>query len=463
MKNILLLSFMFCAFAFSSFAQTSMEYGGEYVYSTNDAAHPCITNEQYKAIEKKCAEALKLYGIPMQKKAARTHFYWPLKPVSGFKDSSYYYIGNYVDQDTTDTSFKDYNCGRTTYDGHRGTDIVMQPFPFYKMDNNQIHIVAAAAGIIIQKSDGYFDKNCASNNNTANYVILMHPDSSFSLYWHMKRNSLTSKKVGDAVAVGDFLGIVGSSGASSGPHLHFEVWKNINKSSLQDPYAGTCNKLNDSTWWVNQKAYTEPAIIAADMDTAPPILPACPNTETPNEDSCFTPGIKGVVTIFIRNETAGISAIVKILNPDGTTYLTWTHKSIKYYNCTYWYWYKTLPTTPGVYTLEVTYNGKTVDKKFTVDCGAVSGIQSATNESQIQISPNPTNGILNLSGSDLHNGNYNFTIQNVLGQIVLQDHSLIQNNNFQKIISLSNFPNGVYLLTIETGNGKIIRKIVKQD
>jgi len=38
-----------------------------------------------------------------------------------------------------------------TYDGHHGTDIAIWPYSFYKMDNNQIEVIAAAAGTITQK------------------------------------------------------------------------------------------------------------------------------------------------------------------------------------------------------------------------------------------------------------------------------------------------------------------------
>lgn len=46
-----------------------------------------------------------------------------------------------------------------------------------------------------------------------------------SLYGHMIENS-TAVKVGDHVAVGDFIGKVGNTGTSTGPHLHFEIHLN---------------------------------------------------------------------------------------------------------------------------------------------------------------------------------------------------------------------------------------------
>jgi hypothetical protein len=55
-----------------------------------------------------------------------------------------------------------------------------------------------------------------------NHVDLDHGEGVFSLYAHLQRDSLTVA-VGDVVAAGYRLGLVGNSGNSSEPHLHFQL------------------------------------------------------------------------------------------------------------------------------------------------------------------------------------------------------------------------------------------------
>jgi murein DD-endopeptidase MepM/ murein hydrolase activator NlpD len=55
-----------------------------------------------------------------------------------------------------------------------------------------------------------------------NLVILKHSDGYETYYGHL---SVISVSVGDRVAAGKKIGLVGSTGKSTGPHLHFEVRK----------------------------------------------------------------------------------------------------------------------------------------------------------------------------------------------------------------------------------------------
>lgn len=76
-------------------------------------------------------------------------------------------------------------------------------------------IYAAAAGtVIIARNNG------AYNGGYGNYVVISHPNGTQTLYGHMSQ-VLTS--VGAHVSAGDVIGKVGSTGMSTGPHLHFEV------------------------------------------------------------------------------------------------------------------------------------------------------------------------------------------------------------------------------------------------
>jgi murein DD-endopeptidase MepM/ murein hydrolase activator NlpD len=429
----------------------------------NNAEHPCLTPEQYDLIEKQCAENVRLLKLgAIQKSVMNTSFSWPLKTVTGFNDCSYYTITAYVDQNATSGAIEDYNCGANTYDGHKGTDIAAWPLPFYKMDNDQLEVIAAAPGTIVAKVDGNFDKNCNVNNLTPNHIIIEHADGSRALYLHMKQNSLTSKTVGQTVVAGEFLGRVGSSGSSSGPHLHFEVWSGSTIGTLNDPYSGTCNTLNGTSWWASQKPYTEPAVIKASVHPVPAVFPACPGTEIPNEDSCFASGASAKFYIFMRNETNGMTVNMRILNPNSTVFTSWTHASTVNISGSYWYYTKTLPTLPGTYTFEAEYNGIICSRQFNIDCNSLN-TETIDLLKGITISPNPSNGLFAINSEEIDNGNYTFTITSITGQTIAKEDTKIENNRLNKQISVSGISNGIYYMTIDNGKAKVVRKLVVQD
>ncbi len=144
------------------------------------------------------------------------------------------------------------------YDEHQGSDYLLDG-GFDAMDAGSATIVAAAAGTVTATEDGHYDRchatvdgvDCDGNDGVANYVIVEHMDVSGALwttrYWHMMSGSV-SVAAGDAVACGDVLGRVGSSGNSSQPHLHFQV--EMADETVVDPYAGEFSQ--PETFWVEQ-------------------------------------------------------------------------------------------------------------------------------------------------------------------------------------------------------------------
>jgi murein DD-endopeptidase MepM/ murein hydrolase activator NlpD len=79
-----------------------------------------------------------------------------------------------------------------------------------------------------QRDDGY---DCDRDGSPSQlgcgwYMDVKHPGNFVTRYCHMLRHPATDGrqlKVGDTVKVGQQIGLVGNSGHSSAPHLHFEV------------------------------------------------------------------------------------------------------------------------------------------------------------------------------------------------------------------------------------------------
>ncbi len=75
-------------------------------------------------------------------------------------------------------------------------------------------IYAVTNGVVSESSYRYQD---------GNYVCINHNNGYYTCYAHMSKRNTT---VGQTVARGQIIGYVGQSGWATGPHLHFEVWKN---------------------------------------------------------------------------------------------------------------------------------------------------------------------------------------------------------------------------------------------
>lgn len=147
---------------------------------------------------------------------------------------------------------EDYACGSNAYNGHRGTDIGIGGFAV--MDAGSRWVVAAAEGEVTAAVDGCFDRctsgQCECGGGFGNYVKVTHPDGKSTYYGHLMRGSVRVT-TGEHVTCGQRLGKVGSSGHSTGPHLHFEPRYANNVSD--DPYAGACG--GPISFWVTQGAY----------------------------------------------------------------------------------------------------------------------------------------------------------------------------------------------------------------
>jgi hypothetical protein len=130
------------------------------------------------------------------------------------------------------------------YDDHSGSDFMLGG-GFSTMDNGSAEIVAAAAGVVVTAEDGHYDRchgsaatldvTCDGNEMRPNYVRLRHANGWTSLYYHLKKGSVAVVE-GQRVACGERLGLVGSSGVSTLPHLHFQVEDPAGE--VVDPFAG---------------------------------------------------------------------------------------------------------------------------------------------------------------------------------------------------------------------------------
>lgn len=86
-----------------------------------------------------------------------------------------------------------------------------------------IDLAAARGSRILACREGLVKLAAKGNPVYGNYVVLKHPNGMESLYAHM---DLISVEKNQKVTTGQTLGTVGTTGLSTGPHLHFEISQN---------------------------------------------------------------------------------------------------------------------------------------------------------------------------------------------------------------------------------------------
>jgi murein DD-endopeptidase MepM/ murein hydrolase activator NlpD len=85
-------------------------------------------------------------------------------------------------------------------------------------------VLAARGGRVVTVVDGLSAGGLRRDlYDQANRVEILHVDGTLATYAHLRQGAAV--KVGQQVATGDLLGYSGDTGYSSGPHLHFMVWK----------------------------------------------------------------------------------------------------------------------------------------------------------------------------------------------------------------------------------------------
>lgn len=406
MKNLKLkinwmLSIIICYTVSSTSAQTAV------ALDDGMKALECVTEENYQefirpllnqSIAKLKQEGKLDFANSAKLLDGTVPLSWPLRISGDYKDidgvNDYFVVLNFADLNHAEYSKKDWMCftgdNARNYDQHNGADIIPYPFPWQMMDDEVVDIVAAADGEVIYRYDGNtMDRNCAKPHEFnyepfnggyyGNFIALLHSDNSITVYAHMKNGTVANLFPGDNVSTGQFLGKMGSSGNSSGPHLHFEV-RPCEACSYIEPWfdAAGCNEDVTESQWINQIPYSDPKILRVSTHLNIPVLPACEDyevgaNEVENYVNHFTSADNLLITVAIGDLNIASPVVVEIINSLGFLLSTQSYTSpYKSYAETILFTQLLTGYGTGTYKIKVSYNGQVAYHYFTVNCPAAT-------------------------------------------------------------------------------------------
>ena len=96
-------------------------------------------------------------------------------------------------------------------------------------------VYAARGGTVIDvRHDAFLGATDAALVDQANMVEILHADGTIAVYAHLEWDAIRVR-VGQHVAAGEYLANSGNTGFTSGPHLHFAVWRNARGTDVSVP------------------------------------------------------------------------------------------------------------------------------------------------------------------------------------------------------------------------------------
>jgi len=134
---------------------------------------------------------------------------------------------------------------QTPIDGARvssGFGMRRHPVLGYNKMHKGIDFAAARGTPILAAGDGTIEK-AGRNGGDGNYIRIRHNGELQTAYAHMKKFA-KNISVGKRVKQGQVIGYVGSTGRSTGPHLHFEVLKNGKQTNPKSIKSASSQKLS---------------------------------------------------------------------------------------------------------------------------------------------------------------------------------------------------------------------------
>jgi murein DD-endopeptidase MepM/ murein hydrolase activator NlpD len=270
----------------------------------------------------------------------------------------------YADVDPT-TGDLDFDCQSETYDGHSGVDIGI--LDFVTQEEGRF-VLAAASGTVLNTRDGYPDRETSGQGKPDNFIYVRHEDGSVSGYGHHKTWS-TLVTSGQQVFEGQSLALVGSSGTSTAPHLHFGVYdENEIYQVLQD---GPCSP-GDRLWKepVTHYSYFPTDLAINGLTSLSPSAHWL--KERPPDILHYEQTSSTSVRYWFRYRyiKPGTTSRIVVRDPSGSVYTSWdkTHNVLQGMKADSFSW--TMPATgsTGLWTVEHELNGvRVAERTFTYD------------------------------------------------------------------------------------------------
>lgn len=191
------------------------------------------SKEQYEELAGEYEEAsLKIYN------ANNSSYWWPIgsEQVIEINGKIYAKDNPYPTSVTSNYGYREDPFGQG-WQFHSGVDISGD------VGDGIINVIAAKDGIVVYPTETGTDV-CESSTTLSscgggygNYVVIQHSDGNYSLYAHLHAGTV-EVVAGDSVEQGQVIAKMGSSGNSTGTHLHFEIREG------QNAYSSAIDSLN---------------------------------------------------------------------------------------------------------------------------------------------------------------------------------------------------------------------------